>query len=59
MEKQPDLVLRCKDCNQDWVLTAGEQYFYHDRGLENPKRCPLCRAKRKQEKRDRLVNYGI
>lgn len=43
-----DIDLTCKDCNQPFVFTAGEQEFYQQRGLTNrPGRCPSCRAARK------------
>lgn len=43
-----DMILRCRDCGQDFVFTAGEQEFYASRGLtNNPSRCPECRAQRK------------
>lgn len=44
-----DKVLQCKDCEQDFFFTAGEQDFYAQKGLVNePRRCPDCRNKRKQ-----------
>src|SRR5436853_2499193 len=43
-----DQTLYCRDCNQAFVFTAGEQEFYASRGLTNaPSRCPECRAARK------------
>jgi len=45
-----DQVLNCSDCGQQFVFTAGEMLFYHDRQLAPPKRCPMCRIKRKQAK---------
>jgi CxxC-x17-CxxC domain-containing protein len=43
--------IRCIDCGEDFVWTAGEQLFYHDKGLKNPpKRCKSC----KQAKNERL-----
>ena len=43
-----DQNLYCRDCNQEFVFTAGEQEFYESRGLVNaPSRCPSCRAARK------------
>ncbi len=42
-----DRVLKCSDCNSDFVFTAGEQLFFYDRQFKNdPKRCKLCKAKR-------------
>src|SRR2546423_13372390 len=43
-----DQNLYCRDCNQEFVFTAGEQEFFASRGLVNaPSRCPSCRAARK------------
>ncbi len=44
-----DQILYCRDCNQEFTFTAGEQEFFASRGLTNaPTRCPACRAARKQ-----------
>ncbi len=44
-----DQILHCRDCNQEFTFTSGEQEFYASRGLTNaPSRCPECRAARKQ-----------
>lgn len=46
--KYEDKVLKCVICGKPFTLESGEQYFYHERGLAEPKRCPTCReAKRK------------
>ena len=45
-----DRVLQCVDCGGDFVFTAGEQSFFHDKRLKNePKRCKPCKAKRVSE----------
>jgi CxxC-x17-CxxC domain-containing protein len=42
-----DKVLKCIDCGSDFVFTAGEQLFFHDKQFRNdPKRCKQCKAKR-------------
>ncbi len=42
-----DKVLKCIDCGADFVFTAGEQLFFHDKQFKNePKRCKSCKAKR-------------
>lgn len=42
-----DRVLKCADCGNDFVFTAGEQLFFYDKQFKNdPKRCKLCKAKR-------------
>ncbi|HAH95598.1 MAG TPA: zinc-binding protein [Firmicutes bacterium] len=44
-----DKTIVCRDCNQEFVFTAGEQEFYASKGFENePSRCPACRSARKQ-----------
>jgi len=49
-----DKTLTCVECGAEFVFTAGEQEFYDSRGLENePKRCPDCRATRRQGRSDR------
>lgn len=47
-----DRIIKCVDCGEDFVWTAGEQTFFHDKGLQNePKRCKPC----KQAKNERLA----
>lgn len=47
-----DRVIRCIDCDEAFIWTAGEQLFFHDKGLQNPpKRCKPC----KQAKNERLA----
>jgi CxxC-x17-CxxC domain-containing protein len=42
-----DRVLKCVDCGEDFVFTAGEQLFFHDKQFKNlPKRCKTCKLKR-------------
>src|SRR6266702_1882094 len=44
-----DQTLYCRDCNQEFTFTQGEQEFFASRGLTNaPSRCPSSRAARKQ-----------
>jgi len=43
-----DKTLICKDCNNEFVFTEGEQEFYAERGFQNdPQRCKVCRDSRK------------
>ena len=43
-----DKTLKCKDCGEEFVFTAGEQEFYAERGFKNePQRCKACRDARK------------
>jgi CxxC-x17-CxxC domain-containing protein len=42
-----DKVLKCIDCSANFVFTAGEQLFFHDKQFKNePKRCKSCKTKR-------------
>ncbi len=46
-----DKTLVCKDCETDFVFTAGEQGFYLEKGLLNePQRCPDCRLLRRRSR---------
>lgn len=48
-----DCKIHCVDCGQDFIWTAGEQLFFHDKGLKNPpKRCKPC----KQAKNERIAS---
>ena len=51
-----DKKLVCEDCKEEFVFTASEQEFYQEKGFSEPKRCKVCRDKRKQEKRNRNFN---
>ncbi len=42
-----DRTLKCIDCGADFVFTAGEQLFFHDKQFRNePTRFKACKAKR-------------
>ena len=42
-----DRLLKCVDCGADFLFTAGEQLFFHDKHFQNePKRCRTCKVKR-------------
>ena len=45
-----DKSLTCKDCQNAFLFTAGEQDFYASKGLvHEPGRCPDCRNRRKTQ----------
>ena len=51
MANGEDQHIKCADCGEDFVFTAGEQAFYREKGLTNaPTRCKSCRDKRKAER---------
>src|SRR5579864_6322727 len=42
-----DRLLKCIDCGSEFLFTAGEQLFFHDKQFKNePKRCKPCKTKR-------------
>jgi CxxC-x17-CxxC domain-containing protein len=46
MELQ-DRILRCVDCDAEFIWTAGEQQFFADKNFKNePKRCKDCKTRR-------------
>jgi len=46
-----DKTLNCSDCGLDFTFDAGEQEFFVSKGFVNePGRCPECRAARKQNR---------
>lgn len=43
-----DETLICKECNNEFVFSAGEQRFYAEKGFTNkPKTCKACRDAKK------------
>jgi len=42
-----DRTLTCVQCNGDFTFTADDQQFHAGRGYQDPKRCPSCRAERR------------
>lgn len=42
-----DKFLFCIACGREFPFEASEQYFFHERGYQDPKRCPECRAKKR------------
>jgi len=48
-----DKKLTCRDCNKEFVWSAGEQKFFADKGFTNaPIRCTDCRKKKKSQVKD-------
>ena len=41
-----DRVLRCVDCGEEFVFTAGEQLFFAEKNFQEPKRCKTCKGQR-------------
>ncbi|WP_346874221.1 zinc-ribbon domain containing protein [Clostridium sp. UBA5988] len=43
---EDDIVIKCKNCGEDFVITKKEQEFYEEKEFELPKRCYNCRKKK-------------
>jgi len=50
-----DKTIICVDCGKPFIFTAGEQMFFWSKGLAEPKRCQLCRRRR----RETIVSEGL
>ena len=51
MANGEDQNIRCSDCGEEFVFTAGEQAFYREKGLTHaPTRCKNCRENRKTQR---------
>jgi len=51
MTEYQDKTIVCTDCGTEFTFSAREQEFYAEKGFTNePKRCKVCRDKRKAEK---------
>jgi hypothetical protein len=54
MNNFEDQTRTCVDCEQEFIWTAGEQEFFHEKGFADPpKRCKECRQARKADREQR------
>ena len=53
-----DKMLNCSDCNIEFAFTDRDQAFYAEKGFTEPRRCPSCRASRKQARSGDSGGYG-
>lgn len=44
-----DVTIVCL-CGQPFTFSAGERKFFEQKGFQQPKRCPDCRAKKRRER---------
>ncbi|MBU1499699.1 zinc-ribbon domain-containing protein [Patescibacteria group bacterium] len=49
-----DKIIKCRDCDQEFAFTAGEQEFFAAKKLNQPSRCLICRAIFRAAKDDRF-----
>lgn len=53
-----DRTLTCAQCGQDFAFSAEDQRYHAERGYQDPKRCPTCRAERRASRGDSGGSYG-
>ena len=53
-----DKTIKCVDCGESFIFTAGEQAFYYSKQLSEPKRCQACRDLRKRTLLPQEVRNG-
>ncbi|MFI5372356.1 MAG: cold shock domain-containing protein [Candidatus Eisenbacteria bacterium] len=59
MATHADRYIRCVDCGEEFIFTAGEQAFYESKGLMNPPtRCKRCRDARKANRGEGGGSHG-
>ena len=59
MDEYNDKALRCIDCEEEFIFTAGEQLFFADKGLKNdPKRCKPCKSKKNDRIAANMHSFG-
>ena len=51
--------LLCADCDTAFPITNNEKEYYDSRGFDFPKRCPQCRAARKQKRQTQQSQFDI
>lgn len=49
--------LQCAECGVTFEFSAEEQEFYAKKGYTFPKRCPQCRARRKEQQNNDRGGY--
>lgn len=59
MYEYKDKLLRCIDCDEEFIFTAGEQLFFADKGLKNePKRCKPCKLRKNERIAANMQTFG-
>lgn len=48
IEELKDKEITCKICGSNFIFSIGEQRFYRDRQLAEPRRCPQCRRQKRR-----------
>jgi hypothetical protein len=46
----PDKQITCSDCGKTFTFSEGEQDFYQQKNMSDPKRCKECRQAKKEQR---------
>ena len=55
MEGASAIELACAACGEPFVVPVAEQRFRHDRGLDLPTMCPVCRSRLRESRNADLI----
>lgn len=50
---EPSVEHVCRDCGNTFVLTAGDQRYFSERKLHQPRRCESCRDKKRESNKEK------
>ena len=54
-----DRTLTCADCGTNFTFSADDQSYHAEKGFTNePKRCPSCRAAKREQRGDGGGSYS-
>lgn len=53
-----DKIITCSDCGNTFTFSQGEQEFYEQKGMSEPKRCKECRQAKKEQRGGGRDNRG-
>ena len=53
-----DRTLTCVQCNNEFTFSVDDQRYHAERGYQDPKRCPSCRASRRAERGSYDSGFG-
>jgi hypothetical protein len=48
-------IITCIQCDCEFDHTIDEQMYYEQRGFDEPKRCPVCRKKKSQPTKKKMI----
>lgn len=58
MTEKVDQKIVCADCGKEFIWSATEQEKFAKLNYQPPKRCYVCRAKRRAERNQQRQSFG-